>query len=56
MMHLIALFVTVAVVVMFLGSRQRNDNDCYGLASTALLVILAITSACFTSGTVFFPA
>ena len=56
MMHLIALFVTVAVVVMFLGSRQRNDNDFYGLASTALLVILAITSACFTSGTVFFPA
>ena len=56
MMHLIALFVTVAVMVMFLGSRQRSDNDRYGLASAALLVILAVTLACFTRGTVFFPA
>ncbi len=56
MLPFIALFVTVAVLVLFLGSRQRSNNSSYGLAATALLVLLAVASTFFTRGTVFFPA
>ncbi len=56
MMHFVAFFITIAVLVMFLGSRQRADRDRYGIASTVLLVGLAGISALLTRGSLFFPA
>ena len=56
MIHFVALFVTVAVLVMFLGSKQQKSLDRYCVASTALLVLLALTAVVYLHGTIFFSA
>jgi hypothetical protein len=56
MIHFVALFVTVAVLVMFLGSKQQKSFDRYCVASTALLVLLALAAVVYLHGTIFFSA
>jgi hypothetical protein len=56
MMHFMALFITAAVLVMFLGSKQQRSLDRYSLASALLLSSLALSSAFLLKGTIFFPA
>lgn len=56
MMHFTALFLAVAVLVMFLGSKQQKGLDRYGVASTVLFAALALASAAMLHGTLFFPA
>ena len=56
MIHFVALFITVAVLVMFLGSKQQKSLDRYCIASTTLLVSLALTSVVYLHGTIFFSA
>jgi hypothetical protein len=56
MIHFIALFITVSVLVMFLGSRQQKNNDKYSIAAVVLMLILAVLSTILLHGTIFFPA
>lgn len=56
MMHFMALFITVAVLVMFLGSKQQKSLDRYSVASVVLLSALALASVLMLRGTIMFPA
>lgn len=56
MMHFLAFFITIAVLVMFLGSKQQRNYDRYGVAAIALFALLALTGALLLHGTVFFSA
>ena len=56
MLHFLALFTTVSVMIMFLASKQRRPHDRYGLACTALFTLLASTGTAVLQGTLFFPA
>ena len=55
MIHFIALFITVSVLVMFLGSRQQKNNDKYSMAAVGLMIVLAALSVFYLHGTIFFP-
>jgi predicted tellurium resistance membrane protein TerC len=56
MMHFLAFFITTAVLVMFLGSRQQRMTDRYGIAAMVIFALLAIASTAMLHGTVFFAA
>ena len=56
MMHFLAFFITTAVLVMFLGSRQQRMTDRYGIAAIAIFALLAVASTALLHGTVFFAA
>jgi len=56
MMHFMALFITVAVLVMFLGSKQQRSLDRYSIGAITLLASLAIASVILLRGTIMFPA
>ena len=56
MIHFVALFITVAVLVMFLGSKQQRSLDRYCIASAVLLALLAIASVAYLHGTIHFSA
>ena len=55
-MHFIALFISAAVLIMFLGSRQQQMTDRYGIAVAVLFALLAVVSIAMLHGTVFFAA
>ena len=56
MMHFVAFFITISVLVMFIGSRQQRAKDKYGIMALVLFTVLAITGTVLLQGTVFFPA
>jgi hypothetical protein len=56
MIHFVALFITVSVLVMFLGSKQQKRFDRYCIVSTALLGLLALAAVVYLHGTIFFSA
>ena len=56
MLHFLAFFITTAVLIVFLGSRQQRMTDRYGIAVAVLVALLAIASAAMLHGTVFFAA
>ena len=56
MMHFVALFTTVSVLVMFLASKQRRPNDKYGLTCSGLFALLAVVGTATLHGTAFFAA
>lgn len=56
MMHFVAFFITIAVLVMFLGSKQQKNQDKYGIAAMTLFALLAITGTVLLHGTIFFSA
>ena len=56
MMHFVALFTTVSVLIMFLASKQQRPNDRYGLVCTVLFTLLAVIGTLTLHGTVFFSA
>jgi ABC-type branched-subunit amino acid transport system permease subunit len=56
MMHFVAFFITIAILVMFLGSKQQRGYDRYGLAAMALFALLALTGTLLLHGTIFFSA
>ena len=56
MIHFVALFITVSVLVMFLGSKQQKSFDRYCIASTPLLTLLAASAVVYLHGTIFFSA
>ena len=56
MMHFIAFFITVSVLVMFLASKQKSVTDKYGIASTVLFVLVSVAGTIMLHGTLMFPA
>jgi predicted tellurium resistance membrane protein TerC len=56
MLHFLAFFITTAVLIVFLGSRQQRMTDRYGIAVAVLVALLAIASAAMLHGTVLFAA
>jgi len=56
MMHFVALFTAVSVLVMFLASKQRRPGDRYGLTCSGLFALLAVAGTATLHGTVFFAA
>ena len=56
MMQFVAFFITIAVLNMFLGSKQQKPNDRYAITSAVLFTFLAVISIVLLRGTVFFPA
>jgi len=56
MMHYVAFFITTAVLVMFLGSKQRRMYDRYAITTYVLIIALACTSVVLLHGTSLFPA
>jgi len=56
MIHLVALFTTFSILIMFLACKQQKPRDKYGIACGILFATLAITSTAQLQGTLFFPA
>ncbi len=56
MIHFAVLFITVAILVIFLATKQRKPRDRFCLAATFLLCVLAGTSVVLLHGTSLFPA
>ena len=56
MLHFLAFFITTAVLIMFLGSRQQRMTDRYGIAVAVLVALLAMASTAMLHGTAFFAA
>jgi hypothetical protein len=54
-MHFIALFFTIAVLIMFLGSKQKAHLDKYSVAAILLFLLLEFNTVVFLHGTVLFP-
>ena len=55
MTHFIAFFITISVLVMFLGSKQKTPFDRYALSTSLLFSSLTVASAALLQGTLFFP-
>ena len=56
MMHFVAFFITISILVMFLGSKQKSNYDQYGVAAITLFTLLALTGTLLLHGTIFFSA
>ena len=55
-MHFIAVFITISILVMFLGSKQQKSLDKYSIASVLLFILLAAVGIALLHGTIFFAA
>ena len=55
MIHFLALFVTVSILVIFLGTKQQKPSDRYCIAAALLIALLGITAVALLHGQVMFP-
>jgi hypothetical protein len=55
MVHVAAFFLCIAIVVFFLGYKQKEKLDAYSIAAVALLILLAGATVTFLGGTPYFP-
>jgi hypothetical protein len=47
MVHVAAFFLCIAIVVFFLGYKQKEKLDAYSIAAVALLILLAGATVTF---------
>lgn len=55
MMQFFPIFITVCVLVIFLGVKQQKPCDRYCIAAATLIAFLAITAVALLHGQVLFP-
>jgi hypothetical protein len=55
MLHLVALYVTIAILVLFLGTKQEENLDKACIAAMVLVGVFAAMSVIMLHGTPFFP-
>ena len=54
-MHLIALYVAISILVLFLGTKQEKNLDKPCIAAMVLVAIFAIVAVIMLHGTSYFP-
>ena len=54
MLHFLAFFLTVSLLVMVLGAKQQKPGDRHAIAAGLLVTLLACTAVAILRGTVMF--
>ena len=55
MVHVAVFFLCIAILVFFLGYKQKDKLDAYSIAAVSLLLLLAGATVTFLGGTPYFP-
>ena len=55
MVHIIAFYVTIAILVMFLGTKQENNMDRVCIAAMSFVGLFALITVILLRGTPYFP-
>ena len=54
-MHLVALYIAISILVLYLGTKQEKNLDRPCIAAMCLVAIFALVSIALLHGTPYFP-